>query len=438
MTDLRAHTDRADALGVSSRTPPVAGGTPARWGVFPRLAVGMALLGLAMGAVFPLFAELLGVPARYAGAPSFRTACLAAGLVLGGANWLLVRVLIGRRLRVLAGRLTTVARIVGDPVTGDGPRTALDLPVESADDLGATAAAFNSLLTALERERRFRSVVHATSDVMALLNPAGEIAFVSDSITDVLGWAREDVLGQRVRDLLHAEDGDLFTPAGAPITRDQARDQVFVVQVRHRDGGWRHLEISSSDRRDDPVIGGVLLTARDVTERLELQRRLSFQATHDDLTGLPNRAAVLDRADALLSDPRGGGRLAVVFLDLDGFKEVNDTLGHGHGDQLLAQVGPRLRPLVRDTDLVGRLGGDEFAVLMPGVSAAEAVSAATRLRAALQQPFPVEGHELDVDASLGIAVSGPDAADTGTLFRQADIAMYRAKAGRTGVALFDA
>ncbi|MGY1855011.1 diguanylate cyclase domain-containing protein [Modestobacter sp. SYSU DS0290] len=398
----------------------------------------MALLGLAVGAVFPLFAELLGVPARYAGAPSFRTACLAAGLVLGGANWLLVRAVLGRRLRVLADRLTAVARTVGDPVAGGGDTTRLSLPVESADDLGTTVTAFNALLTALERERRFRSVVHATSDVMALLDAAGEVAFVSDSVTDVLGWAREDVVGRNVRQLLHAEDGDLFTPEGHLVIRDQDRSQVFVVQALHRDGGWRHLEVSSSDRRDDPVIDGVLLTARDVTERLELQRRLSFQATHDDLTGLPNRAAVLDRADALLADPRGRGRLAVVFLDLDGFKEVNDTLGHGHGDQLLAQVGPRLRPVVRDGDLVGRLGGDEFAVLMPGVSPAEAVSAATRLRAALQQPFPVEGHQLDVDASLGIAVSGPDAADTETLFRQADIAMYRAKAGRTGVALFGA
>ncbi|OMQ10785.1 hypothetical protein A7K94_0221900, partial [Modestobacter sp. VKM Ac-2676] len=229
---------------------------------------------------------------------------------------------IGRRLRLLAGRLTTVARTVGDPVAEHRATTTLSLPVESADDLGTTAAAFNALLTALERERRFRSVLHATSDVTALLNPAGEIAFVSDSVTDVLGWARQDLVGRSVRELLHADDGDLFTADGHPVSRDQERTQVFVVQARHRDGGWRHLEVSSSDRRDDPVIDGVLLTARDVTERLELQRRLSFQATHDDLTGLPNRAAVLDRADALLADPRGGGRLAVVFLDLDGFKEV--------------------------------------------------------------------------------------------------------------------
>jgi len=411
--------------------------TPARWSVFTQLAAGMAVLGLVVGAVFPWFAQLLGVPSRYADDLVFRLACLAAGLVLGAANWLLARYVIGSRLRVLASRLTEVAHTVGDPVsTTSGPALSaaeLALPVGSTDELGTTAAAFNALLAALERERRFRSVVQATSDVMALLTPAGQVSFVSDSVSDVLGWAREDVVGQQVQDLLHAEDADLFTDAGEPITHSAAPSQVFLVQARHRDGGWRHLEVSSSDRRDDPVIGGLLVTARDVTERLELQRRLAHQATHDELTGLPNRAALLAHGAELLATP---SRLAVLLMDLDRFKEVNDTLGHSYGDRLLAQVGLRLQPLLRDADLLARLGGDEFAVLLPGVTAQQARVAALLLGNALRAPFPVDGLALDVGASIGVAVGGAPE-EIGALLRQADVAMYVAKERQSGVELYD-
>ena len=404
---------------------------------FPRLAVGMAVLGLVVGAVFPFFAELLGVPHVYAGTPVFRAACLAAGLVLGAANWLLARHVIGTRLRVLADRLGDVATVAADPValaSGSAPPvTDLAIPVHSADSLGAAATAFNALLTALERERRFRSVVHATNDVMALLTDDGRVAFVSDSVTEVLGWTRAELQDRHASDLLYPEDDHLFTASGAPITNDGEPSQVFLVKVRHAAGGYRHLEVSSSDRREDPDIGALLLTARDVTDRLELQRRLAHQATHDDLTGLPNRAALLARGAELLAGPV---RLAVLLMDLDRFKEVNDTLGHSYGDRLLAQIGPRLTPLLREVDLVARLGGDEFAVLLPDVTPEEAAAAAGRLRTALAAPFPVDGLVLDVDVSIGVAVgSGPG--EIGGLLRQADVAMYTAKERQSGVELYD-
>src|SRR3712207_246109 len=160
--------------------------TPLRWSVFTRLALGMALLGLTVGTVFPVFAVFLGVPSEYATTPTFRAACLAAGLVLGGANWLLARRVLGTRLRLLAGRITEVARTVGDPVASRQglvrPASELAVPVGSADDLGTAAAAFNALLAALDQERRFRSVVHATNDVIVLLDHAGRVSFVSDSV----------------------------------------------------------------------------------------------------------------------------------------------------------------------------------------------------------------------------------------------------------------
>jgi diguanylate cyclase (GGDEF)-like protein/PAS domain S-box-containing protein len=412
------------------------GTTRAPWSAFARLAAGMGLLGLVVGALFPPLAARVGL--LPAAPPGLVAASLAAGLALGGANWLLARHVIGSRLRLLADRITEVAHTVGDPVASAQvparPAAELALPVGAADDLGTTAVAFNSLLTALDRERRFRSVVQATNDVMVLLTPDGQVSFVSDSVTGVLGWTPDELLGRHAGELMYAEDEHLFTAAGAPITHDGEPSQFFLVRVRHRDGSWRQLEVASSDRRADPDIGALLLTARDVTERLELQARLAHQATHDALTGLPNRAAVLTRGQELRDDATG---LAVLLMDLDRFKEVNDTLGHSYGDRLLAQVGPRLRPLVRDVDMVARLGGDEFAVLLPDVSVAEAQRAAQRLHAALGTPFLVDGLALDVDVSIGIAVGADGGSDVETLLRHADIAMYAAKEQQDGVQVYD-
>ncbi|SOE00903.1 PAS domain S-box-containing protein/diguanylate cyclase (GGDEF) domain-containing protein [Blastococcus haudaquaticus] len=410
-------------------------------GVFTRLALGMAALGICIGAVFPYFAEFLDVPTQYSRASTFRMACLAAGVGLGAANWLLARRVIGRRLQLLATRLTDVADTVGSRSGSSGiARAELTLPVGAADDLGRTAAAFNAMLAALDRERRFRSVVQATSDVIMLIDLTGRISFVSDSVTDLLGRSPQELLGQRPHDLVHPDDPALLgLPTGAEF-RAGAADlpDVLVVRVRHGDGNWRHLEVTSSDRRTDPVIGALLLTARDVTERIELQERLAHQATHDELTALPNRAAVLARGAELLAARQGGGHVAVALLDLDRFKEVNDTLGHGYGDRLLAQIGPRLRPHLREVDVVARLGGDEFLLLLPDVSTEAARAVAERARAALIEPFLVDGLALDVDVSIGVAVSGAGPLDIDSLLRQADIAMYTAKERQSGVEVYDA
>ncbi len=428
-------------MAPTTTAPPAQDAERRRVGVFTRLALGMAALGICIGAVFPYFAEFLAVPTQYSRASTFRLACLAAGIGLGAANWLLARRVIGRRLQLLATRLSDVAETVGSPLAAGGiPRAALTLPVGAADDLGRTAAAFNAMLAALDRERRFRSVVQATSDVIALVDLTGRISFVSDSVVDLLGRPPQELLGTRPSDLVHPDDVlrlGLPDGPGSPHARAGLPD-VLLVRVRHSDGGWRSLEVTSSDRRTDPVIGALLLTARDVTERIELQERLAYQATHDELTALPNRAAVLARGTELLTTRRSGEQVAVALLDLDRFKEINDTLGHGYGDRLLAQVGPRLRPHVRDVDVVARLGGDEFLLLLPGVLPEGARAAAERVRAALNEPFLVDGLALDVDVSIGVATSTSGTMDIDSLLRQADIAMYTAKERRSGVEVYDA
>lgn len=420
---------------MTSDPDPGAGAGRPPWGVFTRLALGMTALGVAVGAVFPWFAEVLGVPTEHSRATTFRLACLGAGIALGAANWFLARHVIGRRLQLLATRLTDVAGAVGAPLSGRSDAD-LTLPPGAPDDLGRTAAAFNAMLGALDRERRFRSVVHGTSDTIFLIDADGRLSFVSDSVEGLLGRPPAELLGEGARQLAHPDD--IAGVAPGPPGADRAIPGVFVVRVRHADGSWRHLEMTTSDRRSDPVIGGLLLTARDVTDRIELQERLAYQATHDELTALPNRAAVLARGAALLADRRAAERVAVLLLDLDGFKEVNDTLGHAVGDRLLAQVGPRLRPQVRDVDVVARLGGDEFLLLLPDVSLDGARAAAERVRAAVCAPFLVDGRTLDVDGSIGIAISGTGPAGIDSLLRQADVAMYTAKGRRSGVEVYDA
>ncbi|MGZ4632852.1 MAG: putative bifunctional diguanylate cyclase/phosphodiesterase, partial [Actinomycetes bacterium] len=186
---------------------------------------------------------------------------------------------------------------------------------------------------------------------------------------------------------------------------------------------------------------GLFRTVASASRQLRRQsRRNAHQAMHDALTGLPNRVLLHDRiGQALRASDRGLLPVALVLLDLDRFKEVNDTLGHHHGDALITQVGPRLRAAARDVDTVARLGGDEFAVLLPDVDGdTGAMVAAERLRDALRAPFEVADLQLAVEASIGVAVYPSDASDADMLLQHADVAMYVAKRGHAGIVLYDA
>jgi diguanylate cyclase (GGDEF)-like protein len=183
-----------------------------------------------------------------------------------------------------------------------------------------------------------------------------------------------------------------------------------------------------------PAIQAVL---RDVTERKRAEAALAHQATHDALTGLPNRVLLLDRLEqALTLARREGSAVSLLLMDLDRFKEVNDTLGHHAGDLLLQQVGKRLRGALRQSDTIARLGGDEFAVILPGTSSASVVSIVENLLARLHSPFAIEQQPVVIGASIGVAVSPEHGDDADTLMRRADVAMYVAKRNGSGVAVY--
>ncbi|WP_432546387.1 putative bifunctional diguanylate cyclase/phosphodiesterase [Kineococcus sp. SYSU DK004] len=397
--------------------------------VFWDLALCMVGLGLAVGLVFPPFAVLLGVPGDVAGRALFRGACLAAGFLVGALSYALCRWLVGGRLAQLSVHLRAVADAVAAAGrSGEWSRaTTSRIAVDSDDELGATAAAFNSLLDGLEGAEHFRSLVRGSSDVIAVVDRTGRLSYVTPSVEQVLGHPPASLLGTRPVALLHPEDRGVFAVARDPR-------QPVLARARHRDGSWRWLETVTGDLTDDPAVVGTVLTTRDVSERLELEERLRQQAFHDPLTGLPNRALFMERLRAAEAVPasRGGG-CAVLFLDLDNLKTVNDGLGHEAGDALLREVSDRVREAAGARGLAARLAGDEFAVLLTGPGAAEeARRTADRVLAALREPVRLADRWVPTGVSIGLATA-QEAASCGLgLLRAADVAMYAAKSAGKG------
>ncbi|MGE5596437.1 MAG: putative bifunctional diguanylate cyclase/phosphodiesterase [Hyphomicrobiales bacterium] len=283
------------------------------------------------------------------------------------------------------------------------------------------------------REERFRSLVQNASDLITVVGPDGRVTYQSPSIAQVLGFSPSDVEGRLLTDFVHEDDVERAITALNAWEPGGNRTAATEITVRHRDGSWREIEFIGTDQRDNPAIGGIVLNMRDVSERKRLEQRLLDQALRDPLSGLVNRRGFGERLDERLHDAEAGSPVAVLFLDLDNFKEVNDTLGHANGDRLLAEVGRRIRACVRPGDTVARLGGDEFAILVSELVSPEAASAmAGRILNSVQRPLLLGDSQVTVRASVGIAIGDGAARDCDVLLRQADLAMYRAKAEGKG------
>ncbi len=213
-----------------------------------------------------------------------------------------------------------------------------------------------------------------------------------------------------------------------------------AIRVRAANGDHRWFEGSITDLYDDPAVAGLVITAHDVTAQKAIEDRLAHQATHDPLTHLPNRVIVHDRLDhALERGRRDGSRAAAIFLDIDEFKQVNDTWGHAAGDELLRQVAGRVQRAARAADTVGRYGGDEFVVICEDLpSAAEALVVAERIRDEVARPAQIDGTEVHVGTSIGVALTAREDEGTGELIGRADAAMYEAKARGRGRIVVDA
>jgi diguanylate cyclase (GGDEF)-like protein/PAS domain S-box-containing protein len=292
------------------------------------------------------------------------------------------------------------------------------------------AATEGLLLVDLQRsEERFKSLVKNASDGVVVLGEGGLVRYESPAVERILGRRAEDGVGRHATAIVHPEDRSIVNRVLADVAASSGSEMTIEFRAQHADGSWRTLEAIAKNLLDDPAVGGVVVNYRDITEQNALEDQLRHQAFHDVLTGLANRSLFRDRlGHALARASRGGRPTAVLYLDLDDFKAVNDRLGHAEGDRLLVAVGERLSSSTRAGDTVARLGGDEFAIIVEETEAAEAATSATRILQALARPFVLGDREVAARASIGIAIQSADGGDADELLRRADIAMYAAKA----------
>jgi diguanylate cyclase (GGDEF)-like protein/PAS domain S-box-containing protein len=278
-------------------------------------------------------------------------------------------------------------------------------------------------------EDRYASLIANASDVIMIVAVDGALRFASPASERTLGLSPENVAGKNLLDLWTGDDGERLKAFLAEVAATPGR-AVGPVELRIERGPTRYvLEIVGSNLTDDPAVQGLALNFRDISERKALEEQLRQLAFHDPLTLLANRSLFRDRVQhALTLAQRGRLQAAVMFLDLDNFKNINDSLGHDSGDRLLQAVAQRLVKATRFSDTVARLGGDEFAILLEGVATiAEVESLAASLIEGLGQPFTLSATEVRVSASIGVALSAFEA-DAEALLSKADIAMYHAKA----------
>ena len=277
---------------------------------------------------------------------------------------------------------------------------------------------------------RFSALIEHSSDVVIVLDRDFNLTYASPSYQHILGVDPAGLIGTSTIGRIHPDDVARLRPMlSALMTQPTGSVSTYDVRVRHADGSWRTLEVTSSNRLDDPVVAGLVCNGRDVTERVEAAERLTHLAMHDSLTGLANRALLLDRLNhAVARATRSGTSCAVFFLDLDKFKDVNDHLGHAIGDRVLVAVAERLRSAIRPGDTVARMGGDEFVIVAEGIDThAAAVEIARRINSVFEQPITVIDWDIAVTCSIGITLSGTHHPET--LLQEADIALYKAKEG---------
>jgi diguanylate cyclase (GGDEF)-like protein/PAS domain S-box-containing protein len=409
----------------------------------------LALLAALVGDALAVGQRALG------GHPGVAAQLLApvAALLLGAAPWRVAEASRTRRASssaaatIIAALTAAVATIVviANGLAGAPASGAALVVAGGAGVLVLAVRVFmlvnqNGIILGIWREssRSLRELASRTSDVVLVCDLEGVISYASPAVGDY-GYAPGDLTGRRLLDFVHPEDrGAVRTASRLALAAAEAPASAgrFPARVRAADGTWRHVESTVLRYQVPGAPRQIMVTARDVSDQVALRQQVAHLTFHDGLTGLPNRAYVEERTRDVLRDATTTSRIGVIFLDLDRFTAVNDSVGHGAGDLVLAQAARRLRATVPVHNTVARWGSDEFAVLIENAGgAAEVSEIAERLVGAIAaEPFRVAGQQIALTASVGVALAGrdpgtPDHRDdpTGLVLRNADVAMSRAK-----------
>jgi diguanylate cyclase (GGDEF)-like protein/PAS domain S-box-containing protein len=303
--------------------------------------------------------------------------------------------------------------------------------------LALESAALTEEILIAQSEKRFASLVQNASDIVTVIEPDTTVRYASPASFRVLGYEPHELEGMRFANLVSPEDKTRVLSFLTAVGED-GHTGLIEFKALHKEGHWTFVETLRTSLLHDTNVKGIVLNTRDISERKEFEEQLSHQAFHDSVTNLANRALFRDRVThAVERQQRDHKPVAVLFMDLDDFKTINDSLGHAAGDQLLMEVGERLKSALRAADTAARLGGDEFAILLEdGGEGIQAVDVADRIMQVLEDPFVLDGKEVFVRASLGIAVADGEG-ETGDgaveeLLRNADVAMYMAKENGKG------
>ena len=308
------------------------------------------------------------------------------------------------------------------------------------------------LVPAIERELRdardrhvrredtdhFRALLENSLDLIIVLSTDGIIQYTSRSSERMLGYPSDTLAGESIFTYVHEEDADALRDTLAQTFAQPGISDTIKFRLRSATEEWHVLEASSITLPEKGQPLRAIVNARDVTEHEAQSAALKHQSLHDALTGLPNRALFNESfTDALHLAQEKGRRLTLLYIDLDRFREINDTFGYRWGDVILQQVAPRLQGALRKSDTLGRLNGDEFVVLLPSVGdMAGATRLARRMLQVLEAPFLVEGHKVTVSASIGIVFFPDNGEDVETLMRRADMTMHLAKEAGSGYAFY--
>jgi len=348
----------------------------------------------------------------------------------------------GQRTIDIGGVAPRPGRVSLTPIIDDDHAVAVLLvELRGLADSRETDALIQATTLALAAaEDIFRAVAEHTSDLVCLHDPSGAFTYVSPSCRRLLDIDPAALVGTHPVDLSHSETRDAVIQAVHDAGRRGSEPTRFRHRLRHRNGSFRWFETAITPILDpEGSVRQLQSSSRDITEQRETEQSLIKQAFHDELTGLPNRALLIDRmTHALAVSERSNQPIGVLFIDLDGFRTINDTLGHPAGDTALTKVSERLIAIVRPGDTLARIGGDEFVMLCAGTDGARGATAvARRILDAFAQPFVLEGREVEIGASIGIATS-MGSEDPHQIIENADTAMYEAKHdGRGRFAIHD-